>query len=504
MLEGLSHSHPLVIALDDSRRLVWLSDEFGFLFPNAVKCVGHPIQVLIDEMAVKDIEKFRADAEAFVDELHRTGRVGRAVFDVGEFPTVARVESSAFLFETDDGNQLSVSMSRRLAPEAPMVAERTPLDSNSRLAIILDATPDAILVVDRLGFVTSANAAAGRILGYPAEKLIDQPITLFLKESERLQGIAHALAERGVIESEEVEIARVDGSRVWLSISARTHQFARTDGTETTETILLMRDVTERRLANQALERKNEELENCVRSVAHDLRSPLASLLGFTRLLREDHGESLGESGNRFLERIEDSGRNMDQLLHGMLELSRIGVAPMRRAAINPALILDQLRAELKLRLEEGEIELTTPSDPPVVRGDPTQIYQLFANLMSNAVAHMPTIEERRRLGWTERARVEVGIEPSPAGWTISVADNGLGIAHEDQERIFEMFQSARPSGSSSTHKSTGLGLSIVKKIVESNGGTIRVESAPNEGARFIVFLPKDLPSGPASTHETR
>ena len=104
--------------------------------------------------------------------------------------------------------------------------------------------------------------------------------------------------------------------------------------------------------------RANDELEHCITSLAHDLRSPLVALLGFSRLLRQEYGEAIGETGRHFVDRIEEAGRTIEGLVHHVLELSRAGQPGERTALVDPREVLSQLRAELKPRLEEAGIEL--------------------------------------------------------------------------------------------------------------------------------------------------
>lgn len=483
MLVGLSRAWPLVIAVDSARRLLWTSDEVGLLLPAAQRWIGEPVSKLIDLLAASAGADARDRCDAFVAELHEKGSVASERFEFGAHPSWAPVEASGFCFEAEDGELLSVCLARRLPPEAGLRPGPAPLDPKSRLAFILDATPDAVLVIDHLGFVTSANAAAGRILGHALESLIDQPLMRVVGDNESSRRIARMMEERGIVESEEIEITRADAGRAWLSISARAHRFPRTDGSTVGETIVVIRDVTGRHRAKEALERKNAELESCVQNVSHDLRSPLTSLLGFTRLLRNDYEEVLDAQGNQFLDRVEEAGDNMEALLQSLLELSRIGARPRERRLTNPRGALLQIRSELKCRLDEKRIALSIPANPPSLLSHPTQLYQLLSNLIGNAVTHRDAVAEADAPG-----RIEVEIAEAEGGWMLSVADDGPGIDPSDQDRIFEMFQTGVRSRSG--RKSGGLGLAIVKKIVESHDGTISVESAPGEGARFIVQLP--------------
>ena len=477
MLEGLARAHPLVVAIDSSRRIVWMSDELRQIYPGAATIIGRPIADLRAEIQCADTHLFRARAATFIDELLETGQVAKERLDLGPHPSALPVEVSAFRVEADDGSMLMICIVNRLPVDLPPDPEPAPIDASSRIAFPIDETPDGVVVVDRLGFVTSANTAAGRMLGQASDELVNRTLARFVAVKERAREIIEQVVSKGSIESKEVEIVRGDGRRAWLSISARTRESTRSDSERT---IVFIRDVTKRVESHRSLERNNEELEDCVRSLSHDLRSPLASLLGFTHLLREDFQDALKPTGLHFLDRIEESGRNMERLLRDLLDLSRIRSVPQQRVRTNPRAVLVQLRSEFKQRLEDTGIELSIPEHPPVILCDRTRLYQLFSNLIGNAISHMGP--------QSTAGRIEVEIETVAGGWQISVADNGPGIAPQDRKRVFEVFQTAgsTPPGK----RSSGLGLAIVKKIVEAHRGRVWVESRPNGGARFLLRLP--------------
>jgi PAS domain S-box-containing protein len=450
------------------------------VYSGATEIIGRQIDDLHAEIRLADTDLSRARGVAFVNELLETGRVAPQRFDLGPHPSTIPVEVSAFRIEADEGGILLICIVNRLSVNVPLDPAPAAIDADSRLAYLMDATPDGVVVVDRFGFVTSANTAAGRLLGQASDELVNRPLAHFVAAQERAQDIAEQIASNGSIESEEVEIVRADGKPAWLSISARTLESTLSDDSDRTQTIVFIRDVTKRFESHSCLERNNEELEDCVRSLSHDLRSPLASLLGFTHLLRADFQTALGTTGLHFLHRIEESGRNMERLLRDLLDLSRIRAVPEQRVRTNPRAVLMQLRSEFKQRLDEKGIELSIPDRPPLIVCDGTRLYQLFSNLIGNAISHMEP--------QTPAGRIEVEIESVEDGWQITVADNGPGIALEDQERVFEAFQTAGPTLPG--NKSGGLGLAIVKKIVESHRGRVWVENRSDGGARFVVHLP--------------
>ena len=204
------------------------------------------------------------------------------------------------------------------------------------------------------------------------------------------------------------------------------------------------------------------------------------ALLGFSRLLRQDYGEQMDDTALHFIDRIEQAGRTMEELIHDLLEFSRIGQGGDRRAMVDPRSVLLQIAAEMKPRLEALGTELELPAHPPLIYCDRTRLYQVFSNLVGNAIEHMgpcknPVVTVET---WDERESHE-----------ISVRDVGRGVAPEDHDRIFEIFQSLGPRADG--RRGSGIGLGIVKKIAETHGGRVWNESEPGTGATFRDSFPK-------------
>jgi PAS domain S-box-containing protein len=345
------------------------------------------------------------------------------------------------------------------------------------LGAILDAAPEAVLAVDRDGFVTYANPAIERLLGCPAEETVDKPVSAYVRSTTALDRLAALLRPGAEPFSEDVEFRRKDEAIVRVCVSAS--GLVLPDGTHA-GAVLMLHDVTERRRFEAELSRKNVELEHYVHTVSHDLRSPLVALLGFTRLLRQDYGERLDDKAQHFLDRIEQAGRTMETLTNDLLELSRIGDRSERKALVDPLRVLSIVQAELKPRLEEYGVTLVLPESPPLLLCDRTRLYQVFANLLGNAVDHMGAVDD---------ARITIGVEETPEAHVISVADNGRGIDPALHERIFEIFQSLGPRRDG--RRGTGVGLAIVRKIAETHGGRVWVESRPGAGSTFRLLLPR-------------
>ena len=230
----------------------------------------------------------------------------------------------------------------------------------------------------------------------------------------------------------------------------------------------------------EALQSANEELEHTIGALAHDLRSPLVGLLGFSRLLRRDYGEVLDETGRHFIDRIEQGARSMERLLQDLLELARIGGPDEAAEWVDAHGLLRQLAAELKPRLDQGGIRLELPEDPLAqVYFNRARLYQLFSNLIGNAIDHMAPGPD---------ACIQVSVGERDGDQEIVVADNGQGVDPAHHGRIFESFQSFGRCAEGS--RRTGMGLAIVKRIAEKCGGRVWLDEG-GPGARFHVLLPR-------------
>jgi PAS domain S-box-containing protein len=464
LIQALATLHDSVVLIDPDGQIYWMSERLG------AQCGG------ADRFRGKSWTSFLGDGSTsrlLTTQLLASGRLNNVPVELSDgHGRTLRATVSAARLGADPRTCPVVAILRVGEEEWRRDVASTLVTARA----FLDTSPDAVVIVDPSRFIAYANPAVEQVLGYRPEDLVDRPLALFVHGSEDLERIAAALRPENPVRNQDLEVRRRDGTALCVSVSASLLPRARGGSAGA---VAYLRDVTERRRAEESLARKNAELEHYVHAVSHDLRSPLVSLLGFTRLLREDYGTRLDPKGLHFLDRIEQAGRTMEALIRDLLELSRIGRAPHATSRVNPRSVLTQLSAELKPRLDAQGVALALPEDAPALVCERTRLYQLFSNLIGNALDHM---------GDPPRPRVEVEVVDQRDHHLIVVRDNGRGVPPEHHERIFEVFQSLGPRRDGS--RGTGMGLAIVRKIAETQGGHAWVESEPGRGASFKVRLP--------------
>jgi signal transduction histidine kinase len=264
-------------------------------------------------------------------------------------------------------------------------------------------------------------------------------------------------------------------------VAARTSQLlASVDEKDRLTASLVEREAERERLIAD-LEAKNAELERFTYTVSHDLKSPLVTIGTYAGLLEKHVRDGDTERFESDVARIQRAGERMRRLLDELLELSRVGrvVNPPQEVALRD--LAQEAAALVKGRLVEGEAEIRIADDLPVVRGDRVRLLEVMLNLIDNAAKFASP--ERPLL-------IEVGTSPDSAAPSFFVRDNGIGIDARHQEKVFGLFDKLDASS-----EGTGIGLAIVRRIVEAHGGRIWVESAGRDrGAAFHVSLP-----GPAA-----
>lgn len=404
------------------------------------------------------------------------------------------------------------------------------------LARLIDLAEDAIVSVDEAQRIVLFNRGAERTFGYQAEEVLGQPLELIIPKRyharhrtdvdgfARSPAAARAMSERrpvagvrkdGTEFPAEVTIAKLrDGGRTFFNAIVRDV----TDRVKAAEEIRALNRGLEARVAartaeleetNRQLARKNEENETFVYGVSHDLRSPLVNLEGFSQELTRSCAEVrealtdpavppavrakaeavLGESVAESIGYIQTGVARLGGIIDALLRLSRAGRVQYEPQRVDPRPIVERVVRALRGTAEQKGATVTVGDLPPAW-ADPTAAEQVFANLIGNALNYL----DPKRPG-----RVEVGSVPGdPGERTYFVRDNGVGIPAGHQAQLFQAFRRLQPG----LAPGEGMGLTIVRRVLERLGGRVRVESAEGAGATFYFALPAG-PPGSEPAHPT-
>jgi hypothetical protein len=229
---------------------------------------------------------------------------------------------------------------------------------------------------------------------------------------------------------------------------------------------------------NAALEVANQDLEAFSLSVSHDLRAPLRTIIGFSQMLMTEYGEALPPESRRLLGHIVNGTTRMDRLIEALLSFSRFSRQALRKRVVNPNEIVQAVIADLRMRHEGRELELHL-GRLPLCEADPTLLQQVFVNLLSNAF---------KFTNGRTSAVIEVGAFDRDGESIVFVRDNGAGFDMQYADKLFGVFQRLHTA---QEFEGTGVGLSIVRRIIQRHGGRIWAESTPDHGAAFFFTLPK-------------
>jgi len=371
---------------------------------------------------------------------------------------------------------------------------RQAAESYSQLAAIVESSGDGIIGVSLEGAVLSWNPGATRICGYQAAEVLQTPIMSLFPPDQSVAwaGILQSVKEGSCLHDHETTLLAKNGSvrDVSLTISPIRDGMGRVVGAST-----MARDVTERKRAEaertKLLEREQkarQQAEEASRmkdaflaTVSHELRTPLNPILGWAYNLRMGAVEpDLLQEG---LESIERNARIQSQLVEDLLDVSRIvsGKLNMNVQPVHLQRVIEAAVESVHLAAQAKRIELVLhfESEVPLVVGDPGRLQQVFWNLLSNALKFTP-----------EEGRIEVRLRQTDSHVEASVTDSGDGIPSDFLPHVFDRFSQA-DSSVTRKHGGLGLGLAIVRHLVELHGGTIRAESAgAGRGATFSLQLP--------------
>ena len=419
------------------------------------------------------VQQVVVTGQKLVDETEYTSPTGVSGYYTYFFSPVTGIDGAVELVAG-----ATVDITRRKA------AERLLIQMEARYHGLLEAAPDAMVVVDQGGEIVLLNVQAEKQFGYSRDELVGLKVKNIIPVgfAERLiadgtRTAAEALAQQ-IGTGIELNGLRKDGSGFPIEIMLSPLESE--GGILVTAAI---RDISVRRAAEaylmrsvEELNRSNEELERFAYIASHDLQEPLRMVASYTQLLSRRYKGKLDSDADEFISFAVDGANRMQRLIQDLLAYSQVGTKgrDLRDTSSEEAL----QRALFNLRGAIGDSGAQVTHDPlPTVVADEIQLVQLFQNLVGNAIKYQNSLVPAIHISATRNNKKK---------WMFAVKDNGLGIEPQYLERIFGMFQRLHKR---EEFTGTGIGLAICKKIVERHGGSISVESQLGKGSTFCFAL---------------
>jgi two-component system, LuxR family, sensor kinase FixL len=363
------------------------------------------------------------------------------------------------------------------------ITERRLLEDRFRVAV--EASPSAFVMVDSAGRINLVNSQSERIFGYTRSEMLGQVVEMLVPE--RFRGAHPHLRNRyhdqptarAMGAGRDLYCLRKDGTEFPVEIGLSPIKMP-----EDTFVLSAIVDITERKRAEDAIKRvnedlrqKNQEMEQFVYTVSHDLKSPIVTTMGFLGMLREDLETDDKEQMLDSIQRIERAAKRMSQLIDDLLQLSRIGRLFTEPEPVDVAALLHEMIDDLADRIDRAGAVVRVQPGMPVVMVDRKRFADVLENLITNALKYGCSMPE---------PVIEIGGCVEDGEVRFFVRDYGIGIAEEYHNQIFGLFQRL-----SNDQQGTGVGLAIVARVVEVHGGRVWVESIPGAGATFWIGLPQ-------------
>jgi protein-histidine pros-kinase len=464
-----------MVIVDVSARIVLVNAHAERLFGyQRNELIGHTVEVLVPERdrAGRLADRNLALAHAGGPSVHDGAQLHGLRKDGAEFP----IEITSCPLQTEEGpmvmNALRDLTARRKAEQ--------------KFRDLLESAPDAMVIADAKGIIVLVNTQAESLFGYKRDELLGKGIEILVPARSRAAHVG--------FRDRYFEHPRPRAMGVGLDLHGR-----RKDGTEFPVEVSLspldtedgplissaIRDVTERRKVEQRLQAANRTKSEFLANMSHELRTPLNGIIGFSEFLHDERPGPLNGKQKEYLNDILMSGRHLLQLINDILDLSKVEAGRMEffPERFDVAEVVEEARVALSPQAEAAGIRIDTVSSAQhaPVELDRQKLKQVLLNLLSNAVKFTPA-----------GGRVEVGHGIAADGMLeLWVEDSGIGIQPEDLGKLFVEFQQL-DSGTSRRYGGTGLGLALVKRIVELQGGRIAVRSEPGRGSVFTVRLPSE------------
>jgi predicted ATPase/signal transduction histidine kinase len=355
------------------------------------------------------------------------------------------------------------------------IAEATPLDMHNLSSAMVNYVyrTGEILVLDNAS-VEGDFIADDSVQKFELKSVLCMPLQI----QKKTLGVLYLENNliKAVFTREQVEMTRLLTAQA--AIALQNTQLIR-KMKESQEQIEAINQTLEQRVLERTeeLNRVNEELKNFAYVVSHDLKAPLRAINQLSGWIAEDYADKFDDEGKEQMELLRSRAKRMHEMIDGILQYSRVGRIKDEVEPVDTAVLVADI---IRLIAPPASIKIGINTELPVIKGEKLRVHQVFQNLLDNAVKYNDK----------EDGLITVSCRDLESDWEFCIADNGPGIDKKYQDKIFQLFQTLQPKDHSN---STGIGLSLIEKIVHNWGGAIRLESELGQGCRFLFTIPKTI-----------
>lgn len=351
-----------------------------------------------------------------------------------------------------------------------------------KLSLVASNTDNSVIITNKEGLIEWVNSGFERIKGYSLPEVIGKTTQeLFygpLTNDETINLISHNISNKKSYSGEVLKY-RKDGTSIWLQVTITP---ILDDQGEVTRFIHVESDISERKKSEERLaeyymylEKANKELDKFAYVVSHDLKAPLRAISNLSSWIEEDIGDRFTVDSAQHFTMLKGRIVRMESLINGILEYSRADRVKSPNVMVDVKALINEI---FELIVQDSNVEIEIPENLPVINTERMKLQQVFLNLISNSIKYNDK----------EKAVIKIACVEEEEAFTFSVEDNGPGIEERYHEKVFIIFQTLQARD---TFESTGVGLAIVKKIIDESGGEIWIESELGIYSRFLFRWPK-------------
>jgi PAS domain S-box-containing protein len=396
---------------------------------------------------------------------HTTGRISNVLYN-------------GTVYEDEHGNVQGVSGAARDITAAKR-AEDDFKRASSYARSLFDVSLDPLVTISTDGKITDVNKATEKVTGLKRERLVGSDFSDYFTDPESAREAYRKAFQDGTVKDYPLAIRDVVGHITDVVYNATVY---RDEAGRVQGVFAAARDVTERKVADEAikktsdeLSRSNTDLEQFAYAASHDLKEPLRMVSSYVKLIEEKYKGKLDDKGDKYITYAVEGSQRMGKLVDGLLEFSKFSSQTQESKRLSLTETLNEALSNLQTAITEGKAEVTHDELPDVM-GDHVQLVHVLQNLVANAI----------KFHSASPPKIHVSATRTGDEWTVSVKDNGIGVEPQYRDQLFVLF---RRLHTRNEYEGTGIGLAVCKRVIERHGGHIWVDSEPGNGSTFSFTL---------------